>query len=73
MSNDFPKIIHQIWFNFKNSEEIPEKFSKNIESWKEKNKDWTYKLWDLQSAEFLFYLSGMFFPFIVYINSLNIK
>ena len=49
MSN-IPKIIHQIWFNFENNNDVPEKFKNNIESWKNKNKNFNYKLWDLESA-----------------------
>ena len=37
MTHNFPKIIHQIWFDFKDSPNIPEHFNKNVESWKNQN------------------------------------
>ena len=50
MTHNFPKIIHQIWFDFKDLPNIPEHFNKNVESWKNHNPDWDYKVWDLETA-----------------------
>lgn len=36
-----PKKIHQIWIGG----EVPERFKKLMETWKEKHPDWEYKLW----------------------------
>lgn len=38
---NIPKKIHQTWLGSK----IPDKYTRIIETWKEKNPDWEYKLW----------------------------
>ena len=47
------KIIHQIWFNFKNTEngnKIPYKYKKYQKKLIDSNKDYKYILWDEKSA-----------------------
>lgn len=39
--NTLPKKIHQIWLG----SDIPEKYKKWGETWKQHNPDWEYKLW----------------------------
>jgi len=43
-------IIHQIWFDFNGENDIPAQFNDTIKSWKDKNDNWEYKLWDLSEA-----------------------
>jgi mannosyltransferase OCH1-like enzyme len=44
-----PKIIHQVWINDtflgNTKKDVPEKWLKSIELWKEKHPDWTHILW----------------------------
>jgi len=49
-----PKIIHQIWFNFKNKpygNKLPYKYQKYQKTLIDMNKDFKYILWDEKSAE----------------------
>lgn len=49
-----PKIIHQIWFNFKNKpygNKLPYKYKKYQKRLIDMNKDFKYILWDEKSAE----------------------
>lgn len=41
INTKIPKIIHQSW----KSNEIPKKFDKWVNSWKNYHQDWEYKLW----------------------------
>lgn len=53
-----PKKIHQIWIGG----EVPEKFKKWMESWREKHPDWEYRLWtDSDIAHFHFVYPDTFF------------
>jgi len=52
------KIIHQIWYNFKNPDEeqpIPDKYKKLRESWKINNPEWTHILWHDKMGDWLVY------------------
>jgi mannosyltransferase OCH1-like enzyme len=49
-----PKIIHQIWFNFKNKpygNKLPYKYQKYQKTLIDMNKDFKYILWDEKSAK----------------------
>lgn len=50
MNNKIPQKIHQIWFDLKNTPNVPKFYESNINSLKDKNKDWEYKLWSLKDA-----------------------
>lgn len=42
MSGNIPKVIHQIWYQG----EPPEKYQKNIKSWRTQNPEFDYRLWN---------------------------
>ncbi len=44
MTNPFPKIIHQIWFQ--GADKIPDKYTKNIDTTRHNNQNFEYMLWD---------------------------
>ena len=46
---EFPKIIHQIWWN--EDQEIPTKWKISIESCRKKNPEYEYKLWNMKDVE----------------------
>lgn len=46
-----PKIIHQIWFKFREGgENVPEEYVVMRKKWKEMNPEWTFVLWNDKSA-----------------------
>lgn len=50
------KIIHQIWFNFKDPEimsDIPEKYTYMCNSWSLMNPNWTHIVWNDKLADSL--------------------
>jgi hypothetical protein len=50
------RIIHQIWFNFKDPNvvsSIPEKYVNMCQSWKEMNPKWVYVIWNEKIANVL--------------------
>lgn len=44
VDNEIPKIIHQIWYQ--GEAQIPNKYIKNIQTWKQFHPHWEYHLWD---------------------------
>jgi mannosyltransferase OCH1-like enzyme len=46
-----PAIIHQIWIQGANA--VPGRYRENSHTWRKKNPDWEYKLWDESSLRAL--------------------
>jgi hypothetical protein len=53
-----PKVIHQMWLDkvVKNNKEPPPKYNRlgYVQTWKKKNPDFKYKLWNMEMVEKLF-------------------
>ena len=48
---NIPAIIHQIWIQGANT--VPARYRENSHTWRKKNPDWEYKLWDESSLRAL--------------------
>ena len=47
------KTIHQIWYDFGNSKDVPDKYKEYQESWKKYHPDWEYILWNEEMGDSL--------------------